>query len=187
MKIAYSRELYSVGGTRVVLDDRGHWRCESRTCQPGKPCTHVGQAQRFRDMRGTKPPDETVGLEFLETEPRADSDTPPVARVPAPERRRTLWVHVLAAVGVAGLSSGLTYVATTRTEPVSAVTAEPVPVVAAAPTPQMPRPEPLPPVQVVNAFDPEEVFEFPPGTSESEARKAAADLLLQRARQRLAF
>jgi hypothetical protein len=35
-------------------------------------------------------------------------------------------------------------------------------------------------------FDPEEVFEFPAGTSESEARHAAAELLLQRARQRLA-
>lgn len=41
-------------------------------------------------------------------------------------------------------------------------------------------------MQIRNAFDPAEVFEFPHGTTESEARAAVADLLLSRARERLA-
>jgi len=39
-------------------------------------------------------------------------------------------------------------------------------------------------VHFANPFDPSEVFEFPPGTSESDARQAVADILLQRARER---
>jgi len=39
-------------------------------------------------------------------------------------------------------------------------------------------------VQVVNPFDATEVFEFQAGTTESEARNAVAELLLQRARER---
>jgi hypothetical protein len=38
---------------------------------------------------------------------------------------------------------------------------------------------------VKNPFDATEVFEFPPGTSDLEARRKAAELLLQRARARL--
>ena len=40
------------------------------------------------------------------------------------------------------------------------------------------------PVRIKNAFDATEVFEFPPGTTESEAREAVAALLLSRARDR---
>jgi hypothetical protein len=40
------------------------------------------------------------------------------------------------------------------------------------------------PVRFTNPFDATEVFEFPPGTSKSEARHAVADLLLKRARDR---
>ncbi len=42
-----------------------------------------------------------------------------------------------------------------------------------------------PPVQLRNPFDRSEVFEYPPGTSADEARRSAAALLLQRARDRL--
>lgn len=42
------------------------------------------------------------------------------------------------------------------------------------------------PVRIKNAFDAREVFEFPHGTTESEARKAVAELLLNRARDRRA-
>jgi hypothetical protein len=42
------------------------------------------------------------------------------------------------------------------------------------------------PVRIQNAFDATEVFEFPPGTTESEAREAVAELLLSRARDRRA-
>lgn len=41
-----------------------------------------------------------------------------------------------------------------------------------------------PVVQVINPFDATELFEFPAGTAESEARNATAELLLQRARER---
>jgi hypothetical protein len=41
------------------------------------------------------------------------------------------------------------------------------------------------PVRIRNAFDATEVFEFPNGTTKSEARKAVAELLLSRARDRL--
>ena len=42
------------------------------------------------------------------------------------------------------------------------------------------------PVRIRNAFDATEVFEFPHGTTESEAREAVAELLLSRARDRRA-
>jgi hypothetical protein len=62
-------------------------------------------------------------------------------------------------------------------------------VISAAQTPVLPPPAataepPAPPVQVRNPFDAAEVFEFPAGTSETEARKAVAEQLLQRARDR---
>ena len=41
-----------------------------------------------------------------------------------------------------------------------------------------------PPVRFRNPFDASEVFEFPPGTSATEARQSVAKLLLQRARER---
>jgi hypothetical protein len=46
-------------------------------------------------------------------------------------------------------------------------------------------PEDALPVYFRNPFDASEVFEFPPGTSQAEAREAVADLLLKRARERL--
>jgi hypothetical protein len=42
------------------------------------------------------------------------------------------------------------------------------------------------PVLVANPFDEAEIFEFPPGTSEGEARDAVADMLLKRAMERQA-
>ena len=43
------------------------------------------------------------------------------------------------------------------------------------------------PVLFNNPFDPTEVFEFPPGTGEAEARDAVAQMLLARARDRLEY
>jgi hypothetical protein len=40
------------------------------------------------------------------------------------------------------------------------------------------------PVRFANPFDSQEVFEFPAGTSESEARDAVAQLLIERAVER---
>jgi hypothetical protein len=65
--------------------------------------------------------------------------------------------------------------------PVIASTAAPIAAVMSAPAP----PEPQgPPVRITNAFDASEVFEFPFGTSEAEARQAVVELLLNRARER---
>lgn len=50
-----------------------------------------------------------------------------------------------------------------------------------------PPPDALPPVRFRNPFDKSEVFEFPAGTSRAEARKAVAQLLRERARERLAL
>ncbi len=44
-----------------------------------------------------------------------------------------------------------------------------------------------PPVRFRNPFDKSEVFEFPAGTTRAEARAAVAQLLRQRARERLAL
>lgn len=41
-----------------------------------------------------------------------------------------------------------------------------------------------PPILFTNPFDNSEVFEFPPGTSEAEARAGVADLLIKRAIER---
>lgn len=46
--------------------------------------------------------------------------------------------------------------------------------------------EELEPVLVANPFDDAEVFEFPPGTSEDEARDAVAEMLMKRATERQA-
>jgi hypothetical protein len=46
-----------------------------------------------------------------------------------------------------------------------------------------PPPKPVP-VRFTNPFDTSEVFEFPPGTSETAARDAVAAFLIQRARER---
>jgi len=68
--------------------------------------------------------------------------------------------------------------------PVAVAAAKPVvavhPVVATSPAPP-----PATAVHVVNPFDRSEVFEFPPGTSAEEGRQKVAQILLERARERL--
>lgn len=67
------------------------------------------------------------------------------------------------------------------------VSSEPVLVLDAEAPVFIPAEEPAqpPPVRVVNPFDDSEVFEFPAGTSEREAHDRVAELLLERARERL--
>jgi hypothetical protein len=50
----------------------------------------------------------------------------------------------------------------------------------------LPAESPEPPVRFRNPFDASEVFEFPPGTSDDNARESVAAMLLQRARDRQA-
>jgi hypothetical protein len=104
----------------------------------------------------------------------------PRKRVP----RHSRWAAVFAAVAVAGTSSGITYLAVrTRPIPVAPVAEIHVAEPPAASVPEVPPP---PPVRVVNPFDATEVFEFPGGMSETDARHAVAEFLLDRARGRLA-
>ena len=56
--------------------------------------------------------------------------------------------------------------------------------VAATPVAPQPAAAPGEPVRYKNPFDHSEVFEFPPGTSPTEARQAVAELLMERARDR---
>ena len=65
--------------------------------------------------------------------------------------------------------------------PMAAVTSPPLVISPPAPVAE---PEERPSVHVRNPFDATEVFEFPAGTSRTEARAAVAELLLKRARDR---
>jgi hypothetical protein len=101
----------------------------------------------------------------------------------APEHRRDPWPGVILTIATASvLSGGIAYLATIPPEPfhVSANTLVRPP---AAETPAPPSAD-IAPVQFTNPFDATEVFEFPLGTSETKARQAVADVLLQRAHER---
>jgi hypothetical protein len=102
------------------------------------------------------------------------------------------WRAIILQVSVASvLSGGVAYLGTTQTQSVAVgantntVVSPPAhrattvpPVADSAPAVDSA------PVRFRNPFDLTEVFEFPPGTSETAARQAVADLLLQRAADR---
>ena len=111
-----------------------------------------------------------------------------------PEARRIEWPAIVLQIAAATVLSGaIAYLATSPKQSVAAATA---PVVTALPNPipAHPIPAAVPvtpvndePVRFTNPFDTTEVFQFPFGTSESDARQAVADVLLQRARDRKHF
>jgi hypothetical protein len=84
-------------------------------------------------------------------------------------------------IGAMLVSSSL-YLSWTPAPPVTLAASVPPPTV--TPEPPPPAPPPSEPVRFVNPFDATEVFEFPHGTSKTEAREAVASLLIQRARER---
>jgi hypothetical protein len=91
--------------------------------------------------------------------------------------------NVTFAVAVLGIAVASLWPASDRQPPAPAVTSV-APLAEVAPAgPAEPQGAP---VQIRNAFDATEVFEFPHGTTESEAREAVAELLLSRARDRRA-
>jgi hypothetical protein len=101
----------------------------------------------------------------------------------APKDERDAWPAVILRISVVSvLSGGIAYLATTPAQPVYVganavirpVTAETATALSADKAP----------VRFTNPFDATEVFEFPSGTSETEARQAVADLLVQRAHDR---
>jgi hypothetical protein len=101
------------------------------------------------------------------------------AKKASPGKRGSLYLSTIAAVAVIGA----TYVLTKSDRGN----------LPAADTPQhlaqsqWPAPQQLAtgePVRFANPFDTDEVFEFPAGTTETEARDAVADVLLKRAMSR---
>ncbi len=107
-----------------------------------------------------------------------------------PKNRPRFAVALATSAAAAALLGGVTYLATARpSRPIAAV-----PVAAAvknvggaAVAPEIPPPDEATdaPVQFKNPFDASEVFEFPPGTTPIQARDAVAELLSQRAQERL--
>ena len=95
--------------------------------------------------------------------------------------------NVTFAVAGVGIAVAFLWLASDRHPPAPAITrAAAAPVAEVAPAgPAEPQGAQGAPVRIKNAFDATEVFEFPHGTTESEAREAVTELLLSRARDRL--
>jgi hypothetical protein len=190
------REIFSVDGLRVTLDDRHGWQCECAAHSAGLECAHVARAAIYKQMRGVRrESDDTIELELTPTELQTITSTAVVESTPIGRNRRvsrkrrlvrvSRWAAIAAAASVAGVSSGITYLATAQRG--AAPVAEPV-VMPAVLTESEPG-ETIDPadttVKIANPFDASEVFEFPASMSESDARDAVAEFLLQRARERL--
>ena len=100
---------------------------------------------------------------------------------PAPRGRPVASIVTIAAAAIA--VSVVAYLATTRKPPPLHVAARTVSVSPAPEPAAQPAPQSVP-VIFRNPFDAAEVFEFPSGTSKTEARDAVAQILLERARER---
>jgi hypothetical protein len=98
------------------------------------------------------------------------------------------WRAIILQIAMATLASGaIAYVATNpqqlaRADAISP--AQPAPKISPPPPPPPPPALQTEPVTFANPFDATEVFQFPSGTSETEARQSVAELLMQRARER---
>jgi hypothetical protein len=128
-----------------------------------------------------------LSAEELEALTRAAAEpepSPPESVTSFDGQVRAFAFPVIVIVAFAGLLNGVKYTATAQEQKTSVVAPAPR---SATRTPQMSPPASTAPepVRYTNPFDASEVFEFPPGTTEVEARDAVADLLLQRARDRV--
>jgi hypothetical protein len=113
--------------------------------------------------------------------------TQPRTTAAAAKRRSNTWRYIVVAAGIVVLAGGASYViprdsataalhSTSQWKPLPEKDPEPI---------EEPKPvRDLKPVRIRNAFDRNEVFEFPPGTSQQQARDAVAEILLQRAIER---
>ena len=100
-----------------------------------------------------------------------------------PEDHRGAWPGIILPIAaISVLSGGIAYLAVTPAQPAhvdgNAVVASTAPETTAPPSADNA------PVRFTNPFDATEIFQFPSGTSDAEARQAVADLLLQRAHDR---
>lgn len=201
---AYTRESYSVDEASVFLDAQHGWQCSCAVFSQAQHCSHVERASVFRQMRGVQRGGDVLDLHLSMEEFQAmvaaeaakqmsqqsTVDHAVGARVIHKARRDSV---VFAAV-FASVASFITYFAVSRSEPATVAAAStPTSTVAAeagasslTPSTVTSTPVPNGPVAIVNPFDRNEIFEFPAGTPESEARREVADVLLQRARDRLA-
>lgn len=187
------REVFSVEGARVTLDAQRGWQCTCAAGQSDVQCAHVEQAQGLRLMRSEKRETDTIELELSPEQLRAlseglaaEEDEPvSLPLVVATTRKAHRWdsTTLAAVVAVSLLSSGATYLAVRHTEPALAAD-EPLTAFRIAPAPE-PEQRRVAGVTFANPFDASEIFQFPAGTSEGSAREAVAELLLQRARERL--
>jgi hypothetical protein len=191
-----TREVYSVDGTRVTLEDDYGWQCECAAHSAGLQCAHVARAAVFKQMRGVRrESDDTIELTLTPAELQTLSEAAIVENTSvgrngrvARKRRRVRvarWAAIATAAVVAGVSSGITYLATAQTT--AAPIVEPTALSAAltAPEPVAATEAVESPVKIANPFDASEIFEFPSSMTESDARDAVADFLLQRARDRI--
>ena len=100
------------------------------------------------------------------------------------------WPAIAIQIAVATIFSGvIAYVATNPEQLVQAQAAigkvdAPAPARPAESAPPPAAPDEAVQVQVTNPFDKTEVFDFPPGTSETAAQLAVARILMQRAQER---
>ena len=93
------------------------------------------------------------------------------------------WRAIILQIAMVTLASGaIAYVATNPQQLARTVAASAARVTGPMTSP--PPPLQSEPVTFANPFDTTEVFQFPSGTSETEARQSVADLLMQRARER---
>ena len=120
----------------------------------------------------------------------------PEPRLQVVSAKRFRLLPLTLAAAVAGITGGITWWAaaqhTAEGDPPAPTVTCPSPAPAPAltslaailPPPAAPAKPQGPPVEVRNPFDATEVFVFPTGTSDTDARGAMAELLLQRARDR---
>jgi hypothetical protein len=92
-----------------------------------------------------------------------------------------LSLSLVITIGVFGAAAYVLTRSNGANEPTTANTSEPAPQLELSAPEQIAEGEP---VRFANPFDAGEVFEFPPGTSETEAREAVAEVLMERAMSR---
>ena len=156
------------------------------------------RSAHFRDMTDRENEDTIelqLSAEQLEVLTRAAEPEAQAAVADSPsfemQLRAISLPVILSVLAFAGLLNGMRYATLAQEQDEIAIArpaaAAPVTPPSHAPDPEAPPATSRPPdaMRFANPFDKSEVFEFPPGTSEVEARDAVADLLLQRARDRV--
>lgn len=149
-------------------------------------------AEQVRDLSRAAEEAEAVALAEISSVAAPNRTAPafappePLFQV-SPARRARRW-HT---GGIAKMAAATVAYAAFAWWSASQLAAQPQPAAAAAARPTVVPPQPAliasspqPAVQVINPFDPQEVFEFPAGTSPDEGREKVAQVLLQRARER---